>query len=722
MKKTVIAVALSALFSGAAMAANLTTPITWDSLAADAQDHTKWDYSNLDEHNNRYAPGGDTLLQAESISGSLFLGAVDYEWGIYGIYNSNSDVTINKDASIYVEGGPGLYQAIGACVTYSGSNTYSVTNNGEIWVNGNGGSQIAAIATNPGGRVVNNGKIFVKDGGYGILSWTYEDDRAIQIENHGLIQVDGEGSVAIRANATAGQNGYGDLDHNVVLNTGTIVSTNGATAITATGANTDVQLKGQSQITGAVVLGEQTDLSIALENENNNSTQLELVGEKIRNVTLTDSTVEFTGEQSKYEFESLTSTSGSQINLVGNNRTLKVNDLVGDASFYSDHVGDGKTPVVDVNGVGSKDSVTMILGGNIADQVSDSADVADTFNSTIKVTNESGKDGAYTGKIQETATTGEITYNRDENGNVTTTFKTSTVEDSTKELAALNALSWRSELSTLTDRMGSIRTQPQNVGAWVRYAGEELEKDDVTATLKMNTVELGVDMPIGQSNWTVGASFSYGDGDGDFDAGATDNKKYTLGLYATYINDYGCFLDIMGKVGKVQSDFEFATTSGVADTGDVDQMGYIFGIEAGKRFSGQTFFAEPSVGLIYSRLDSDSAKTQNRAVKLDAVDSLIARAGTLFGGQFADGRANLYGKAFVLHDFQGDVEGQARALSQGSQWRSFDQELAGTWGEFGVGGTFDFTESSKFYFDVSKTVGGDVDSNYRVNVGAKYTF
>lgn len=737
MKKTVIAVALSALFSGAAIAANLTTPITWDSLAADAQDHTKWDHSNLTEENKLQVPsaGLAILNNVTEYSGSMYLGGIDVpkdQWTsggetIYGIYNQTGhDLTLTEDAVLYVRGSAENKESSVVGIGPVWDNAVTVTNKGQIWVDGNGGVQVSAIGTNPRGHIVNEGLIKVRNGAYGMIVWSGGADynKAVKVENSGRIEVDGKDSFGIRADFDANSEleGFEGADHNIIVNTGSIISTNGATAISALGAGTDVRLEGKSEVVGAVKLGEQTDLTVALENENNNSTQLELVGEKIRNVTLTDSTVEFTGEQSKYEFESLTSTAGSQINLVGNNRTLKVNNLVGEASFYSDHVGDGKTPVVDVNGVGSQDKVTMVLGGNIADQVSDNTDVAETFNSTIKVTNESGKDGAYTGRIQETATTGEIIYNRDENGNVTTTFKTSTVEDSTKELAALNALSWRSELSTLTDRMGSIRTQPQNVGAWVRYAGEELEKDDVTATLKMNTVELGVDMPIGQSDWTVGASFSYGDGDGDFDAGATDNKKYTLGLYATYINDYGCFLDIMGKVGKVQSDFEFATTSGVADTGDVDQMGYIFGIEAGKRFSGQTFFAEPSVGLIYSRLDSDSAKTQNRAVKLDAVDSLIARAGTLFGGQFADGRANLYGKAFVLHDFQGDVEGQARALSQGSQWRSFDQELAGTWGEFGVGGTFDFTESSKFYFDVSKTVGGDVDSNYRVNVGAKYTF
>lgn len=145
--------------------------------------------------------------------------------------------------------------------------------------------------------------------------------------------------------------------------------------------------------------------------------------------------------------------------------------------------------------------------------------------------------------------------------------------------------------------------------AWVRYNGGKLSKDDAWGELKMNTVELGFDMPVGQS-WVLGASFSYGDGDGEFEAGMTDDKKYTLGLYATYMNDSGCFLDIMAKIGQVQSGFNFATTTGVADDGDIDQMGYIFGIEAGHRFSGETLFIEPQIGLVYSYLDSESTTTR----------------------------------------------------------------------------------------------------------------
>ena len=449
-----------------------------------------------------------------------------------------------------------------------------------------------------------------------------------------------------------------------------------------------------------------------------------MVGERIGTLTLDNSDVEFTGDQQKYSFEKINGSGSSEIRLIGNDRILQADDVEGTLGIYSDHAGDGSAPFVNLGGVSGTDSVSVTFGGSIADTIGSEADVGNFFDQNVSITDDTATEGAYTGKIEETATSGEIIYVVDEVGNTTTKFSTSTVADSTKVLAALNAMAWRTELSTLTDRMGAIRTRPSDLGAWVRYNGGKLSKDDAWGELKMNTVELGFDMPVGQSSWVLGASFSYGngDGDGEFEAGMTDNKKYTLGLYATYMNDSGCFLDIMAKIGQVQSDFNFATTTGVADDGDIDQMGYIFGIEAGHRFSGETLFIEPQIGLVYSYLDSESTTTQTREVDLDSVESLIGRAGIMFGGNFAQDRASVYGKAFVAHDFKGDVDGRARALSNGAQWRSFSQELAGTWGEFGIGGSYRVTDSASVSVDLSKTVGGDIDEDYIVNFAARYTF
>lgn len=711
MKKTTIALAILGLFVGSAGAQEW----TWESVTA----NDTWTYEGDGDPNV-----GGILHIADSLGDEETLhlkAAATSPQTVNGLHSMSASVTNN--GLIYVEGGDSDYSMVG--MTAGNENGYTATNNGAIFVDSQNGAQVSAIGTTPNGKVVNTGVINVRgENSYGVISWSGTSSKPVAIENSGTIIADGEGSTAIRVGDSVDASQEGDFGSiNTITNTGNVLATNGAKAIVALGDNTSVTLSGDSNVQGVVEMGTETDLIIALDADNQN-TQLELVGTDIRSLTLTDSTVEFTGDQQSYSFDKITAngSGNSEIRLVGNQRTLRASDVNGTLGVYSDHAGDGTTPVVDLGGVSSSDSVSVTFGGSIADSIGSASDVNNFFSQNVSVKDESNEDGAYTGKIEETTTTGEITYVVDENGNTSTTFTTATVADSTKELAALNAMAWRTELSTLTDRMGAIRTRPSDLGAWVRYNGGKLSKDDAWGELKMNTVELGFDMPVGQSSWVLGASFSYGDGDGEFEAGMTDNKKYTLGLYATYMNDSGCFLDIMAKIGQVQSDFNFATTTGVADDGDIDQMGYIFGIEAGHRFSGETLFIEPQIGLVYSYLDSESTTTQTREVDLDSVESLIGRAGIMFGGNFAQDRASVYGKAFVAHDFKGDVDGRARALSNGAQWRSFSQELAGTWGEFGIGGSYRVTDSASVSVDLSKTVGGDIDEDYIVNFAARYTF
>ena len=129
-----------------------------------------------------------------------------------------------------------------------------------------------------------------------------------------------------------------------------------------------VTLQGQSKVVGAVELGANTDLTIALD-ANNTNTQLELVGERIGTLTLTDSDVEFTGDQTSYSFAQIATTGTSEMRLIGNGRTMQADDIDGNLSIYSDHAGNGTVPVVDVAGVGESDAVSVTFGGNVADSI-----------------------------------------------------------------------------------------------------------------------------------------------------------------------------------------------------------------------------------------------------------------------------------------------------------------------------------------------------------------
>ena len=180
----------------------------------------------------------------------------------------------------------------------------------------------------------------------------------------------------------------------------------------------------------------------------------------------------------------------------------------------------------------------------------------------------------------------------------------------------------------------------------------------------------------------------------------------------------------MAKVGTMDSDFDFTTRdAAIEDSGSFDQMAYALGVEVGHRFTWNAFFVEPQAQLTYTYLEGDDATTSNREIDLDSSDSFIGRIGTMFGANLWDNRIGIYGRVSVLHDFLGDVEGKVRSTQVAdAQWKDFSDELDGTWCEYGLGTTINFTENASGFVDVSRADGGEVETNWRVNAGLKYLF
>ena len=73
----------------------------------------------------------------------------------------------------------------------------------------------------------------------------------------------------------------------------------------------------------------------------------------------------------------------------------------------------------------------------------------------------------------------------------------------------------------------------------------------------------------------------------------------------------------------------------------------------------------------------------------------------------------------VLHDWKGEAgytysfEGHSRSLSE---------DLGGTWYEYGLGANFNATKNLHLYADIEAADGGEVDTDYRVNLGARWSF
>ena len=381
--------------------------------------------------------------------------------------------------------------------------------------------------------------------------------------------------------------------------------------------------------------------------------------------------------------------------------------------FKLDSIGDEENQVLTVTTVQGGD-VAVAYTSRVSDQLAAGRSAEDLFNG-VSLGNQEVKEVT----VEEGSWGNGGTYTQNADGSVTAHVQENSLLSSATDLALNNAMMWRSQLSNLSDRMGTLRTMPETAGAWARYNNGRLEGRGIEHDY--NTIEVGFDKAISNSVM-LGVSFDYTKGDTDLTAGTSDNNTYTFGLYASYFNDSGCFLDAMLKVGRIDTDYDFY--NGVTENGDYMMTGTIVGIETGHRWDIQNFFVEPQIQLTYSYLRPENYSTNLRNVEFDAMDSLIARVGVMAGMKFAEERGAAYVKASYNHDFLGDVEGRYSGVTAAGDniTMLIDDEMDDNWGEVSLGASYQATNSINTFIDVGTGFGGDIDQKWRINLGARYVF
>lgn len=283
----------------------------------------------------------------------------------------------------------------------------------------------------------------------------------------------------------------------------------------------------------------------------------------------------------------------------------------------------------------------------------------------------------------------------------------------TEEIGALGLISWRNELDDMNKRLGELRDSKGEHGVWVRMVRGE--NDYKSLNSQYNTYQLGYDEKLSTDpHWTLGAAFSYTDGDGGYDTGSFEMDHKTFTLYGSKLNDDGSYIDIVGKYSRLNHDLR--NTWG---DGEYDANGYSIGVEVGKRFQqGNGFWIEPQAQLTYGHVGSASYNAGDIKVAQDGMESLIGRAGVRFGKDLDNG--NVYLRASYLYDFDGET-GVTFTNAQGRE-RSFDQDLGGGWCEVGIGTNINLSDATHLYFDIEKTYGGDITTDWKWNAGIRYSF
>ena len=593
---------------------------------------------------------------------------------------------------------------------------------------------VADASTGDATTIINKGTIYV-EGGTGMLATSNAKDRKSEITNKGTIHVINSGfGMSLGGNnasgvemtnkgtiIASGKNAYGitasDAKDGTVTNEGTIIATDGAIAISSGRWDKDVDfrliLKGNSHVEGVIELGKASHLIVQ-----------DLA--RAETIVLSSGTPE---KVNALDGAPCNDCNVGSVHVNNSNLTIRSSDesqtlkigLIetqnnGSTTFEFDSVGSKEKPLLDVDKGGKDAAVKFNYTGTVTDKLASGSVKAEELFNGISLDNNA---------TPERITTSDglwasASVHEKKGDGITSTYSgPSSLITSTTDLALMNGLVWRSQLTNLSDRMGTLRTMPQAAGAWARYNNGRL--DGRGLEYDYSTIEVGFDAPV-SSNFLVGVSFDYTIGDTDLNAGSADNDVYTLGLYGTYYGDNGGFVDLMAKIGRIDNEYNVANSAG-AEKGDYMMTGAIVGVEAGHRFDlAHNMFVEPQVQLSYSWLRATDYATNIRSVDFETIESLVARVGVMGGMKFAENRGAAYLKASYNHDFLGNVDATMHAVNGSNNSAKISDELDDNWAEVSLGVSYSVTDTLNTFLDVGTGFGGDIDQKWRINFGARYAF
>ena len=269
----------------------------------------------------------------------------------------------------------------------------------------------------------------------------------------------------------------------------------------------------------------------------------------------------------------------------------------------------------------------------------------------------------------------------------------------------------RVEMNDLRKRMGDLRATEGQNGVWARYDGGKLS--GLGLDHKFNKIQVGADTMPTNNGIRFGAAMSYTQGDVDGAVSTADMDTYSLAGYGVWMGDQGQFVDVIARLAKVNTEVKTS-----AYTADVDQLAFSLSGEVGMRFDlAKRLYVEPSVEATYTYVDGDSFKGTTSHFELDSTNSFMTRAGAALGWKLPNDRGDVYVRGGLVHEFMGDSK-----LSVNHGFRTVQVDGKDTWFEYAIGGNYRVTDTTSVWADLERSAAGDVDTDWRATVGARFVF
>lgn len=288
-------------------------------------------------------------------------------------------------------------------------------------------------------------------------------------------------------------------------------------------------------------------------------------------------------------------------------------------------------------------------------------------------------------------------------------------------------------IDRLTNRMGDARYANNGEdGLWIRLRQSRLGTDTGEGDFKSdNTVyQVGYDHAFQREGGRqlVGIAFDYMDTDLDYKgiSGEGNTDRYGVTAYTTWLGDNGFYVDLVGKWGRLDNDFDIVNSSGGQVKADYDNNMWAISAEVGRKLSNPKtgMFIEPNAQIQYTMVtDAQYNTNQGTRVDQDRIDSVIGRMGVRIGRAFGEGQNhNIYAKADVFREFMGEQKIHVRDVTTHVEGDTISVQNKGTWMDVGAGFQSKFTDSTYAYADVEYRFGNDLDESWIVNAGMRYEF
>lgn len=625
--------------------------------------------------------------------------------------------SLQEGSSIHIKGG-----SVSVIATGEDATALQVQNN----------TDQGAAPANASRVAIDAGNITVTSDHIGIASWSHG-----QMNINGNLTVNAKNALDVRGHSTTNINTEGN--HSTVLNGDIVFETPwtpeaGENSGRVIDANVNVNLTGKdSSWTGSAyqeyknhksdtewqhVTDMTTNAGVADTPGNVTGFKLtmadgaswNMTGDSfVNNVDASSDSVIHVGRDVKTANMQYVKLDKATIDLAGDQQTVNVTKkLSGNGTIATNSLNNT------LKAVDAADADITVKGtGNIADLIaSDSANAQKLANTAVDA---NGKTIAKNIKATAATIAGDYEAQVDANGNVVNEVKSQNKTNlSISNLGALSLMTWRQENNDMNKRLGEIRDSQGEQGIWARMSRGEAKYGSQGVKNQYNYYQLGYDHKIAD-DWILGGAFTYTDGENNLVGGSGTNKNTGFAVYGSNLRDDGSFIDLIAKYAHMKNDFD---TIGGVGIGEYSTNGYALSAEYGKRFQQDGFWIEPQAELTYGKVSSaDFTTSEGAKVHQDSLDSLVGRLGFSLGKDVKAG--NVYVRASYLYDFKGDV---AMRMSNGVASDTYDQDLGGSWWEFGVGTNLNFGKDMHFYFDVERTEGGKVDTPWQWNAGVRLSF